>query len=110
MNLTVTRRPSCLCWLDSCPFGIVRYSLVTGFAWRIRIPVDSIIYGSNLVNNLLEVLGMAINILLELRTGQRGAHNCILALSDNTSAVGWLHNTAKLGPGDGTRKTHLMVA
>jgi hypothetical protein len=110
INLIVTRRPSRLCWSDSCPFGIGGYSLVTGFAWRIRIPVDSIIYGSNLVNNLLEFLGMAINILLELKNCKRGEHDCILALGDNTSAVGWLHNTAKLGPGDGTRKAHLMVA
>jgi hypothetical protein len=83
---------------------------VTGFAWRIQIPTGSVIYGSNLVNNLLEFLGMAINILLELRSCTRGQNYSILALGDNTSAVGWLHNTAKLGPGGGSRKAHLMVA
>jgi hypothetical protein len=83
---------------------------VTGFAWRIQIPTGSVIYGSNLVNNLLEFLGMAINILLELRSCTRGQNDCILALGDNTSAVGWLHNTTKLGPGNGSRKAHLMVA
>jgi hypothetical protein len=66
INLIVTRRPSRLCWSDSCPFGIGGYSLLTGFAWRIRIPTGSVIYGLNLVNNLLEFLGVAINILLEL--------------------------------------------
>jgi hypothetical protein len=79
---------------------------VTGFAWRIQIPTGSVIYGSNLVNNLLEFLGMAINILLELRSCTRGQNYSILALGDNTSAVGWLHNTAKLGPGGGSRKAH----
>jgi hypothetical protein len=53
---------------------------------------------------------MAINIGLELKTCKRGDLDCILALGDNTSAVGWLHNTAKLGPGVGARKAHLMVA
>jgi hypothetical protein len=110
INLIVTRQPSRVCWSDSCPFGIGGYSLVTGFAWRIRISQQSIIYGSNLVSNLLEFLGMAINILLELKTCKRGDHDYILALSDNTSAVGWLHNTAKLGPGEGAPKAHLMVA
>jgi hypothetical protein len=32
MNLIVSWQPSCLCWSDSCPFGIGGYSLVTGFA------------------------------------------------------------------------------
>jgi hypothetical protein len=110
INLIVTRQPSRVCWSDSCPFGIGGYSLVTGFAWRIRIPRISIIYGSNRVNNLLEFLGMAINILLEIKDCKRGDQDCILALGDNTSAVGWLHNTAKLGPGEGAREAHLMVA
>jgi hypothetical protein len=38
INLIVTRQPSRVCWSDLCPFGIGGYSLVTGFAWRIRIP------------------------------------------------------------------------
>ena len=110
INLIVTTQPSRVRWSDSCPFGIGGYSLVTGFAWRIRIPQKSIIYGSNRVNNLLEFLGMAINILLEIKDCNRGGQDCILALGDNTSAVGWLHNTAKLGSSEGACKAHLMVA
>jgi hypothetical protein len=110
INLIVTRQPSRVCWSDLCPFGIGGYSLVTGFAWRIRIPGKSIIYGSNHVNNLLEFLGTAINIQLELKYCKRGDQDCILALGDNTLAVGWLHNTAKLGSGEGACKAHLMVA
>jgi hypothetical protein len=101
INLVVTRRPSCVCWLDLCPFGIGRYSLVSGFAWRIRIPWKSIIYGSNHVNNLLEFLGMAINLLLELKYCKRGNQDCSLALGNNAPAVGWLHK--------GARKAHLMA-
>ena len=110
INLIATRRPSRVLWSDSCPFGVGGYSLVTGFAWRILIPKNSVIYGNNRVKNLLEFLGMAINILLELQDCKAEDQDCILALGDNTSAVGWLHNTAKLGPGEGAREAHLMVA
>ncbi len=53
INLIVTRRPSRLCWSDSCPFGIGGYSLGPGLSWRIRIPRNSIIYRSHPVHNLL---------------------------------------------------------
>jgi hypothetical protein len=85
INLIVTRRPSRVCWLDSCPFGIGGNSLVAGFAWRIQIPRKSTIYSSNHVNNLLEFLGMAINILLELKYCKREDQDCILALAPQHS-------------------------
>jgi hypothetical protein len=66
MNLIVTRQPSRLCFSDSCPYGIGGWN-TRGRAWRIRIPQTSILYGNKKVNNLLEFLGMAINILLEVQ-------------------------------------------
>jgi hypothetical protein len=110
MNLIVIRQPTRLCWSDSCPFGVGGYRLTTGFAWRIRIPSTSPIHGSNLINNLLEFLGMAINIWLECRDANQGQHPCILALGDSTSAIGWIHSTARLKPKWRAHKAHLLVA
>jgi hypothetical protein len=113
MNLIVTRQPSRLCFSDSCPFGIGGWN-IRGRAWRIRIPTSCALYGNNQVNNLLEFLGMAINILLEVKyeptIAADGGFPCILALGDSTSAVGWLHRTSGLDHSDPTHHAHLMVA
>jgi hypothetical protein len=94
MNLLVTREPNKICWSDACPYGLGGYSL-SGRAWRLRIPRTSPIFGHPGVNNLLEFLGMAINIWLAcLESG--GEEHCILAIGDNTSAIGWLHNSSRL--------------
>jgi hypothetical protein len=106
MNLIVTRRPNRLVWSDSCPYGIGGFRLHNGRAWRIRIPKASILYGSDRVNNLLEFLGMAINIWLECLDRKEESYSCILALGDNTSAVGWLHNSSRL-VSNGTYLLHI---
>ena len=108
LNLLVTRQPDRICWSDACPFGIGGYNL-SGMAWRIRIPYASSVRGHPGVNNLLEFIGMAINIWLEcLNPGS--AQSCILAIGDNTSAIGWLHNTSRLEPTWQVHDVHLMVA
>jgi hypothetical protein len=35
---------------------------------------------------------------------------CILAIGDNTSAIGWLHHTAQIDPNGVTHMAHLKVA
>jgi hypothetical protein len=82
--------------------------LHSGRAWRIRIPKDSILYGSPLINNLLEFIGMAVNIWLECLVAE--ANDCIMALGDNTSAVGWLHNSSRLNVTWAAHEAHLVVA
>jgi len=108
MNLIVTRRPNRLNWSDSCPFGLGGFLLKSGRAWRIRIPKDSILYGHPKINNLLEFLGMAVNIWLECLDADE--QDCILSLGDNTSAVGWLHNSSRLNPKWAAHAAHLVVA
>jgi hypothetical protein len=97
MNQMTIRRPSKICWSDSCPFGIGGF-LLSGRAWRIRIPESSPLYGLDIANNVLEFLGMMITIWLVLveceETGSQ--QDCILALGDNTSAIGWLYKSGKL--------------
>jgi hypothetical protein len=63
MNLLVTREPDKICWSDACPYGIGGYNL-SGRAWRMHIPRSSPIFGHRGINNLLEFIGMAINIWL----------------------------------------------
>jgi hypothetical protein len=110
MNLIVTRQPNRLCWSDSCPFGIGGFRLHSGRAWRIQIPKASILHGSDRVNNLLEFIGMAVNIWLECLDAAKDSHLCILSLGDNTSAVGWLHNSSRLNIKWAAHAAHLKVA
>jgi hypothetical protein len=72
------------------------------------MPNESILCGSALINNLLEFVGMAINIWLECP--EADAHDCMLALGDNTSAVGWLHNSSRLNRKWAAHEAHLVVA
>ena len=106
MNLVVTRRPSRISWSDSCPFGLGGFLLRSGRAWRLRIPEESVLYGSASINNLLEFLGMAVNVWLECL--ESDAQDCILSIGDNTSAVGWLHKSSRFN--SATQEAHLMVA
>ena len=108
MNLLVTRTPNKVCWSDACPYGIGGYNL-SGRAWRIRIPQTSPIFGHRGINNLLEFLGMAINIWLSCMEDE-SVESCILAIGDNTSALGWLHNTSRLDPSWQAHHAHLLVA
>jgi hypothetical protein len=108
MNLLVTREPEKICWSDACPFGMGGYSL-SGRAWRLRIPKSSPIFGNQGINNLLEFLGMAVNIWLACLKS-RGEEHCILAIGDNTSAIGWLHNSSRLDIRWAAQSAHLKVA
>ena len=97
MNQLTIRKPSKICWSDSCPFGIGGF-LLSGRVWRIRIPDSSPIYGLDIANNVLEFLGMMVPIwLVLLECEETGSEqDCILALGDNTSAIGWLYKSGKL--------------
>ena len=61
---------------------------------------DCALFGDDTANNLLEFLAMVANIwLLLLELDRAGAEEeCILALGDNTSAIGWLFKSGKLPP------------
>jgi hypothetical protein len=97
MNKITIRQPTKICWSDSCPFGIGGF-LLSGRAWRIRIPDSSPIYGLDIANNVLEFLGMMVTIWLVLLECDEtnSEQDCILALGDNTSAIGWLFKSGKL--------------
>jgi hypothetical protein len=89
LNRIVKRQPSKLCIADSCPYGLGGF-LISCRAWRLRIPATSTIYGDDTVNNILEFLAMANTIWLQL-IDDPDEQRCILALGDNTSALGWIY-------------------
>ena len=64
MNLIVTQRPNIVCWSNSCPFRLEDSccALVVPME-TIKIPGSSVLCGSALINNLLEFLGMAVNVI-----------------------------------------------
>jgi len=107
MNLLVHRRPDALGVSDSCPYGLGGFTL-DGRAWRIHIPRDSPIYGDDRANNLLEFLGMAVNVWLLCRTAS--PDDCLLVLGDNTSAIGWLFKAGRLKQDSFYYKPALMIA
>jgi hypothetical protein len=109
LNLLTIRKPSRICWSDACPYGIGGY-LLSGRAWRFKIPAESRIYGDKRFNNLFEFIGMAVNVWLECQYGEDPSQVSILALGDNTSAIGWLFNTSKLSTSEKGYDAHLLVA
>jgi hypothetical protein len=98
MNLLTIRNPTRLGWSDSCPFGLGGY-LLSGFAWRIRVPRFASFWGDDAVNNVLEFLGMALNVLLMLLESAGEKFPSILALGDNTSAISWIFKSSKITKG-----------
>lgn len=108
VNLLTTRNPTRICFSDACPFGIGGYLVTSGRAWRTSIPQP--LYGDPRLNNLWEFTGMVINVWLECKFSNPTDMDCILALGDNTSAIGWLHNTSRLYCDEPAHKVHLFVA
>jgi hypothetical protein len=112
MNRVTIRKPSTkICWSDSCPFGVGGF-LVSGKAWRVRIPQSSPIYRVDEANNVLEFLGMVVTVWLAiLESKELGEEQeCILAIGDNASAIGWLYRSSKLQPGSPNYKPVQMIA
>ena len=97
LNQMTLRQPTRIIWSDSCPFGMGGFHL-SGRAWRFPMPCDSPLLGHDPVNNVLEFLAMVVNtwlLILDLRRDGL-KQDCILALGDNTSAIGWLFRSGKL--------------
>ena len=53
---------------------------------------------------------MVVNIWLECLNAAGKSYSCILTLGDNTSAVGWLHNSSRLDTQPTAHSAHLKVA
>jgi hypothetical protein len=94
LNKIAIGQPTHISWSDACPYGIGGYNL-RGFAWRIKIPETSPLQGDKRLNNLFEFIGMVVNLWIECLNSSP-ASGCILAIGDNTSAIGWLFSSGKM--------------
>jgi hypothetical protein len=97
ISLNCLTKPSKIRWSDSCPFGLGNF-LLSGQAWQFQIASFSPIYGNNIANNILEFLGMLVTIWLSIleSSAENSIQDCILAIGDNTLAIGWMHKSGKL--------------
>eukprot|EP00978_Attheya_sp_CCMP212_P013560 scaffold34037_cov42-Attheya_sp.AAC.3 len=90
MNLLTFRRPNIVLRLDaSTSHGLGGYS-ADGRLWRWAIPIPWL----GLLNiNILEFLAVVIGIWIEVLEGRLTPLSCILAMTDNTSAAGWVRKS-----------------
>jgi hypothetical protein len=97
MNLLTLRKPSKVGLSNSCPFGMGGFTW-QGRAWRLRIPPECLLHGVSKANNVLESLAMAVTIWLLLVDckGHGQTDEYLLALGDNTSAIGWVFRSSRL--------------
>lgn len=103
MNLLTTRMPTHILLSDACPHGMGGYSIGSGRAWHLQVPPGT---HPDVSNNLLEFVACVVNLWIEEYDRHLPPESCVLALSDNNSAVGWLHG-ANFGA---TRPRHTMAA
>ena len=109
-NLLTCRRPSHVFIVDSCPFGMGGFSVSTGKAWHCALDPDVYalaataadmkedeIFGKpdhKLSNNLFEFICQVVTVWIACLDGSVSREDCILSLSDSSSATGWLHRSS----------------
>ena len=72
-NLIVHRRPTKTPLSDACPCGLGRFSLLTGKAWRIKLPEYLV---GKVSNNLLEYFAQIICICIGIVMGEIQPYYC----------------------------------
>ena len=90
MNLLSTRHPTKWWRSDACEHGIGGYNILTGRAWRWRIP-DHLQFRASI--NCLEFIGCYINFALAVLENDLQPEDILLLETDNSSAEGWMHKT-----------------
>ena len=96
------RRPDNICIIDSFKHGIGGFSLLTGRAFRFKIPPH---LRFKVSNNILECLAEIVATWLGIIEGELVEHACAFSVTDNTSAIGWTHKSNFC---DSAKKPHLM--
>ena len=100
-NITYTEINSYII-TDACEYGIGGYNLRTGAAWRLKLP-NWMTTACHI--NLLEFIASVIGIWLEIINDESTKYKRFRALTDNSSAVGWLYKSnfnPKTHPGHDT--------
>jgi hypothetical protein len=86
MNLLTFRSPDQVIIGDTCEHGLGAFN-TKGRGWRWIIPPD---LRSRAHINLLEFLTQVLQVWVDILEGRTRPGDCILAMGDNTSAMGWM--------------------
>ena len=91
MNGLVLINPTHMGFSDSCPLGLGGFTH-GGRGWRLKLNPALAAHGNNVLNNVLEFLGMAITLWLSLIECEETGHanELLLILGDNASAISWI--------------------
>ena len=89
MNLVVFRKPEIVYICDASEHGLGGYTS-HGRAWRLIIP-NKVLGRAHI--NTLEYIAQLISIWIDVLEGRVKHQDCILALGDNKSALGWMRRS-----------------
>eukprot|EP00978_Attheya_sp_CCMP212_P032524 scaffold127488_cov44-Attheya_sp.AAC.2 len=90
MNLITFRRPNIVLRLDaSTSHGLGGYTS-DGRVWRMKLPTS---WQGRFNITILEFMASLIGVWIEVMEGRVTILSCLLAMSDNTSAAGWLRKS-----------------
>jgi hypothetical protein len=87
MNILTFWKPTHIYRSDACDFGLGGYNLISGKAWRFKLPVDCQLRSSL---NSLEFLSCLITLWVDILSGEIASESCLLSQTDSTTAAGWL--------------------
>jgi len=90
INNVVYRKPTQIYRSDASEFGIGGYNLVSGRAWRFKVPFDCRLKTSL---NSLEFIACMITIWVDICSEEIKSEDCILSQTDSTYAFGWLRKS-----------------
>ena len=97
MNGLVLQNPTFMEFSDSCPLGLGKFTY-NGRGWRLKLNAALVAHSNDILNNVLEFLGMAITLWLSLIECEEMelVNKLLLILGDNTSAISWSHLKSNL--------------
>lgn len=90
MNILTFRNPNYTTIGDACEHGLGAFHAESGIAWRYEIPIH--LRGRAHIN-LLEFLTQVISIWFDSLEKRIKKGDCLLAMGDNTSAMGWIRRS-----------------
>jgi len=96
LNSIAFQKPTHIYRSDSCPAGLGGYSN-KGWVYRWYLLPDHLLFRAS--NNLLEHLAAVISPWVDIIAGRLKPQDCVLSMTDSTTAEGWLKkpNFSKLG-------------
>jgi hypothetical protein len=90
INNVVFRKPSHVYRSDSSLFGLGGYNIVSGTAWRFKLPIECRLCTTL---NSLEFIAAIISIWVDAIHDNIPTESCLLSQTDSTSCAGWLRKS-----------------